>query len=82
MIPPSRQPSPAQQTLIRDEILGANSRRLGAPVFIPGLPAQPTDTPDLRFDQHLTVFDRKIRGQDRFASAFLYDSFIRYNMPV
>src|SRR6266853_1107458 len=26
--------------------------------------------------------DRKIRGQDGFASPFLYDSFIRYNMPV
>src|ERR1039457_4737891 len=26
--------------------------------------------------------DRKIRGQDGFAAPFLYDSFIRYNMPV
>src|SRR5664279_374895 len=44
--------------------------------------ARPTDTPDLRFDQHLDDVDRKIRGQDGFAAPFLYDSFIRYNMPV
>src|ERR1039457_6779492 len=44
--------------------------------------ARPTDTPDLRFDQHLDYVDRKIRGQDVFAAPFLYDSFIRYNMPV
>src|ERR1035437_5171194 len=44
--------------------------------------ARPTDTPDLRFNQHLDNVDRKIRGQDGFASPFLYDSFIRYNMPV
>ena len=44
--------------------------------------ARPTDTPDLRFNQHLDDVDRKIRGQDGFASPFLYDSFIRYNMPV
>src|SRR5450432_2413301 len=35
-----RQPDPAQRVMVRDEILDANPGRPGAPVSIPGLPAE------------------------------------------
>jgi hypothetical protein len=44
--------------------------------------ARPTDTPDLRFDQHLAILTARLGAKMDSLSPFLYDSFIRYNMPV